>query len=186
MVCEDIVVSCCCLVSFVIFHTDRQWAFICPIWIILLLIRSNELNLFIGQLLTADSSKSIFKFYHLSSLFLVGLTPVALINPLDSIYVSLPIDLLLGNDDKIIVKHMPLWSKRSKFSTNFCLLSDLYNRESDYNWLLVSLSNLRCSFPDPFSHCIELCHQWLCSQSKSQSSQSWLTRCDYRRRSRHS
>ena len=44
----------------------------------------------------ADSSKRVFQFYHASSLFLVALTPLALINPYQSVYVSLPMDMLLG------------------------------------------------------------------------------------------
>ena len=46
----------------------------------------------------ADSSKSVYKFYHFSSLVLVGLTPLALINPYESNYISLPFDMLLGTN----------------------------------------------------------------------------------------
>ena len=67
----------------------------------------------------ADSSKRVFQFYHASSLFLVALTPLAQINPYQSVYVSLPMDMLLG-------EHCPLrqlnnlirLKRRSRFASD--------------------------------------------------------------------
>ena len=66
----------------------------------------------------ADSSKSVYKFYHFSSLVLVGLTPLALINPYESNFVSLPLDMLLGTN-LLEISHPTKQSNKSHSAKRF-------------------------------------------------------------------